>query len=380
MSLFVNPTQFGANEDLGAYPRDEERDAALAAAAGADILFAPPVEEIYPDGFATSIHVSGITEVLCGAHRGPAPLRRRRDGRREAVPDRRPRRRLLRAEGCAAGPGDPPPRPRPRHPGAHRRLPDRARTGRAGDELPQRLPRPRVPPAGDGAESRTGCRRRRRSRRGETDAGAVLDAARAVLTGAGIDPEYLELRSPDDLRELDAVDRPGAARGRRARRSGATHRQPNPGADAMSTRPVSPRRTDRTPARHDREPRRAEGERRADRDGHRVRLPQRADRRGRRRRRRAGRRLRRDDRARPREHGARHGRRDADAHRRRAPGLLHPAPGRRPAVRLVRGLRRAGRRAPRSGSSRPPGATPSRSSAAARRSTAPARSSPPASP
>ena len=71
VSLFVNPTQFGANEDLCAYPRDEERDAALAAAAGADILFVPPVDEIYPDGFATTIHVSGITEVLCGAQRGP---------------------------------------------------------------------------------------------------------------------------------------------------------------------------------------------------------------------------------------------------------------------------------------------------------------------
>lgn len=71
VSLFVNPTQFGANEDLGAYPRDETRDAGLAEAAGADILFAPAVSEIYPAGFATSIHVSGITDVLCGARRGP---------------------------------------------------------------------------------------------------------------------------------------------------------------------------------------------------------------------------------------------------------------------------------------------------------------------
>ena len=72
VSLFVNPAQFAAHEDLGAYPRSEQRDAELAEAAGADILFAPAVGEIYPDGFATSIHVSGITEVLCGAHRGPA--------------------------------------------------------------------------------------------------------------------------------------------------------------------------------------------------------------------------------------------------------------------------------------------------------------------
>ncbi|WP_435748756.1 pantoate--beta-alanine ligase [Microbacterium sp. PMB16] len=70
VSLFVNPTQFGANEDLGAYPRDEARDAELAAAAGVDILFAPAASEIYPDGFATSIHVTGITDVLDGASRG----------------------------------------------------------------------------------------------------------------------------------------------------------------------------------------------------------------------------------------------------------------------------------------------------------------------
>ena len=70
VSLFVNPTQFGPNEDLAAYPRDEARDAALAEAEGVDILFAPAAGEIYPDGFATSIHVSGITEVLDGAARG----------------------------------------------------------------------------------------------------------------------------------------------------------------------------------------------------------------------------------------------------------------------------------------------------------------------
>ena len=71
VSLFVNPTQFAANEDLSTYPRDEARDAALAEAEGVDIVFAPEPAEIYPDGFATSIHVAGITEVLDGASRGP---------------------------------------------------------------------------------------------------------------------------------------------------------------------------------------------------------------------------------------------------------------------------------------------------------------------
>lgn len=70
VSLFVNPTQFAPNEDLSSYPRDEARDAALAEAEGVDVLFAPAPEEIYPDGFATNIHVAGLTDVLDGASRG----------------------------------------------------------------------------------------------------------------------------------------------------------------------------------------------------------------------------------------------------------------------------------------------------------------------
>lgn len=70
VSLFVNPTQFGANEDLGSYPRDEHADAARAEQEGVDILFAPEAAEIYPDGFATSIHISDVTDMLDGASRG----------------------------------------------------------------------------------------------------------------------------------------------------------------------------------------------------------------------------------------------------------------------------------------------------------------------
>ena len=66
VSLFVNPAQFGPGEDLDAYPRDEERDAAQADKLGVDVLFAPPVEEVYPPGFATTVSVSGLTEVLDG--------------------------------------------------------------------------------------------------------------------------------------------------------------------------------------------------------------------------------------------------------------------------------------------------------------------------
>jgi pantoate--beta-alanine ligase len=72
VSLFVNPAQFGPSEDFGAYPRDEQRDAAQAEEQGVDILFAPPVEEVYPDGFDTSVEVGGLTETLEGdpSHRG----------------------------------------------------------------------------------------------------------------------------------------------------------------------------------------------------------------------------------------------------------------------------------------------------------------------
>ena len=71
MSLFVNPSQFGAGEDLAAYPRDEDADARLAASAGVDFLFAPAPVEIYPPDFATRIHVSGLSDTLEGAARGP---------------------------------------------------------------------------------------------------------------------------------------------------------------------------------------------------------------------------------------------------------------------------------------------------------------------
>ena len=68
-SLFVNPKQFAPGEDYSAYPRDEARDARLIADAGGDLLFAPPGEGVYPDGFSTAVTVRGLTEGLCGAFR-----------------------------------------------------------------------------------------------------------------------------------------------------------------------------------------------------------------------------------------------------------------------------------------------------------------------
>ncbi len=69
VSIFVNPTQFGPNEDLARYPRDEAADLAACRAAGADLVFLPSEKEMYPGGEATTVHVRGLTDTLC------APLR-----------------------------------------------------------------------------------------------------------------------------------------------------------------------------------------------------------------------------------------------------------------------------------------------------------------
>ena len=205
VSIFVNPTQFGPSEDLAAYPRDEARDAELATEAGTDILFAPSVDEVYPRGFATTIHIAGITDVLDGAHRGPDHF----DGVATVVtklfqmvaPDaayfgqkdaqqvlviRRLVRDLdmpVRIVAC----------PTVREPDGlamssrNVYLDDAAR--RQATALNRAL---------DAAEAAVA--------RGQTAAGDVIDAARAVLAEAGIEPEYLELRSAEDLRALDHID------------------------------------------------------------------------------------------------------------------------------------------------------------------------------
>ncbi|MHB1394449.1 MAG: pantoate--beta-alanine ligase [Clostridia bacterium] len=69
VSIFVNPTQFGVGEDYETYPRNMDHDAKLCEAAGADIIFHPTVEEMYPYNFKTSVEVTGLTEGLCGASR-----------------------------------------------------------------------------------------------------------------------------------------------------------------------------------------------------------------------------------------------------------------------------------------------------------------------
>ena len=81
VSLFVNPAQFNESIDLDRYPRQEAQDRELAAAAGADLLFAPTAEEIYPTGFSTSVEVLGFAPTAVNELRG-------RLGRREhGLPD-----------------------------------------------------------------------------------------------------------------------------------------------------------------------------------------------------------------------------------------------------------------------------------------------------
>ncbi|TLM67225.1 MAG: pantoate--beta-alanine ligase [Deltaproteobacteria bacterium] len=69
LSIFVNPTQFGPSEDLDRYPRDLERDLAIARDAGVDLVWTPTPAQVYPPGYATWVNVEGLTDVLCGASR-----------------------------------------------------------------------------------------------------------------------------------------------------------------------------------------------------------------------------------------------------------------------------------------------------------------------
>ena len=69
VTLFVNPAQFGPNEDFAVYPRDEARDAAMVQDAGANLMFAPDVGEVYPGGHSTKVHVGGLGDILEGEFR-----------------------------------------------------------------------------------------------------------------------------------------------------------------------------------------------------------------------------------------------------------------------------------------------------------------------
>ena len=204
VSLFVNPKQFGPGEDLASYPRDEERDAALAAEAGADVLFAPAGDEVYPPGFATSIEVGGLTDVMCGAARpghfagvatvvtklfnmvGPDVAYFGQKDAQQALVIRKLVRDLdmpIRVEICP--------------------------TVRDADGLALSSRNAYLTP--DERERALAINRALRAAEqavaeGRIAAGDVLAAARAELEGAGLEPEYLELRSAKDLAPVERVN------------------------------------------------------------------------------------------------------------------------------------------------------------------------------
>jgi pantoate--beta-alanine ligase len=205
VSLFVNPAQFNVASDLAAYPRDEERDAALAAEAGADLLFAPELDEVYPPGFATTVHVSGLTETLEGEHRGVDHF----DGVTTVVT------KLLNMVGpdvAFFGQKD-----------AQQALV--IRTLVRDLDLPVRIEvRPTVrEPDGLALSSRNvhlrGADRERALAlrdalaaaeaslsAGERDADVLRAAALAAMRGHGVEPDYLELVRTDDLSPVSRVD------------------------------------------------------------------------------------------------------------------------------------------------------------------------------
>jgi pantoate--beta-alanine ligase len=207
VSLFVNPTQFGPTEDLDAYPRDEARDRALAEAEGVDLLFAPPVEEVYPEGFDTTVSVGGLTSVLDGdpTRRGPGHFAAvatvvtklfnmvapdvaylgQKDAQ-QALVIRKLARDLdipVRIEVC----------PIVREPDGLALSSRNAYL--SADERERALALSRALRAAEEAVAA-----------GTLEASAVLAAARAELEEAGLDPEYLELRSAEDLSEVERVN------------------------------------------------------------------------------------------------------------------------------------------------------------------------------
>jgi pantoate--beta-alanine ligase len=207
MSLFVNPAQFAAGEDLGAYPRNEGRDRDLAASEGADLLFAPPESEVYPPGFTTFVEVGGIGETLEGdpASRGAGHFRGvttvvaklfnmvrpdaayfgQKDAQQALVITKMVRDldMPVRVEVC----------PTVREPDGL------AMSSRNAYLDPQERERAAaLSRALRAADAEVAAGRR--------DAGPVLAAARAELQRADVEPEYLELRSARDLSPVERVN------------------------------------------------------------------------------------------------------------------------------------------------------------------------------
>ena len=181
VSIFVNPLQFGPNEDLARYPRPLEADLAACREEGVELVFRPGVADMYPEGADTAVTPGVLGTELEGAVR-PGHFAGRAHGGVEALPHRRPGRRVLRREGLPAARPHQEDGARPGLPALHRGRADRARARRAGALLAQRLPlragaapgaRPLPGGAGRGGGGRARPRRRagRRTRRARRGAG-----------------------------------------------------------------------------------------------------------------------------------------------------------------------------------------------------------------
>ncbi len=208
VSLFVNPAQFNERSDLDRYPRRESHDVELAAGAGADIMFAPSVEEVYPDGFATSVEVFGLTDRLEGESRGAAHFRGVTTVVTKllcmAMPDvayfgQKDAQQLLiirrlvsdlnlpvQIEGCPTV---------------------RERDGLAMSSRNALLSPPERARAR--ALSAALAAAREPAARGEQSAEALLGAAAAELARFGLEAEYLALVDPETLEPLERLERAG---------------------------------------------------------------------------------------------------------------------------------------------------------------------------
>jgi len=207
VSLFVNPAQFAPTEDLQSYPRDEERDSRLAEAEGVDLLFAPPLEEVYPSGFSTHVEVEGLTDVLEGdpSHRGAEHFR----GVTTVVA------KLFNMVGPDAayfGQKDAQQALVIRKMARDLDMPVEIEvlpTVRDEDGLALSSRNAYLSP--EERERALAIGRALRAAdavvaNGRRDAAEVLAAARGELDAAGIEPEYLELRSADDLSPAQRVN------------------------------------------------------------------------------------------------------------------------------------------------------------------------------
>lgn len=206
-TIFVNPRQFDSPEDLARYPRSEAGDAAMLAEAGTDVLFAPAAPAVYPAGFATTVRVGGLSEVLEGAHR-PGHF----DGMATVVT------KLLLMTGADValfGEKDWQQLQIVRRLVADLNIPVRiigCPTLREADGLAMSSRNRRLSAADRARAAALGqvlVRASRQIASGEA-ATAALDSARAALTGAGFTAiDYLDYCDEADLTPLGVPDRPG---------------------------------------------------------------------------------------------------------------------------------------------------------------------------